>query len=144
MRRLLLSTLAVVTANIAAVFLFWMATSVAVALSGEQPWLQAFLNNIFFVGLFGTVIVSITIFPVSLVVAYLGLLLRWTDRWLHIGGGALIGLAFTIFAFEGIPPSSADNRNAFFFVCIGAICGWIYWRIAIRQTPENIRPITTP
>jgi hypothetical protein len=26
----------------------------------------------------------------------------------------------------------------------GAICGWIYWRIAIRQTPDSACPITTP
>ena len=23
----------------------------------------------------------------------------------------------------------------------GALCGWIYWRIAIRRTPENARAI---
>jgi hypothetical protein len=140
MRRILVSTLAVIAANATALILFWMATSVAVALSGQQSWPRAFADSFFLVGLFGTAAVSVTIFPISLVMAYLGLFLRWTDRWIYVGGGVMIGLV-ALAIYGGIPLSGVDIRNAFLFIGIGAICGWIYWGIAIR-TEFNETSIT--
>jgi hypothetical protein len=58
-------------------------------------------------------------------------------------GGAVLGLSFAlVFAPARLTVESV------FLLCTGlfpgAICGWIYWRIAIRQTPDNARPITNP
>jgi hypothetical protein len=49
--------------------------------------------------------------------------------------GLLCGLYIILPRFENdwvILPS---------FPSSGAICGWIYWRIAIRRTPDNSRAI---
>jgi hypothetical protein len=144
-KRVLLITLGVVVANVAALVMFWLFVSIALMVSTTKPWLDVFLDGLFLVGLFGTFIVFTTIFPVSLTLAYIGLLFRWTHRWIYVGGGALIGLAFIIFVYQGSSLSSAvDKRNALFFICIGVVCGWIYWRIAIRQTPNPCDAIDGP
>lgn len=137
MRRVLLSTFAVIIANVAALFLFWLTTSAAIVLFDARPWLDIFLDGLFLVGFFGSVIVGTTIFPVSLALAYIGLLLHWVKRWICVGGGALIGTAFTLYGYQGVPLSGVDQRNALLFIGIGAICGWIYWRIAISRPEQS-------
>ena len=61
-------------------------------------------------------------------------------------GGAGVGLSF--FGLIQLLPGTTMNIGFWplLFALLdillsGALCGWIYWRIAIRRTPENARAI---
>lgn len=57
-----------------------------------------------------------------------------------VGLGFTIGLGFGLFVL----PSEIDTAWLVSFALSGTASGWVYWRIAIRQTPDGARPITTP
>jgi hypothetical protein len=83
-----------------------------------------------------------TLFPVGLVLALIGYALRWRSRHLYGVGGAFIGLGFSLFTFEWRFPNGLQDRISLLAFCgIGAVCGWIYWRIAVEPTLRRGRAI---
>jgi hypothetical protein len=88
---------------------------------------------------------AVTVFPASLLFAWLGWRAGWRSAWIYIAAGVVIGGVFNVLIPPLIFGSGEQTLSIFaFYGCLGAICGWIYWRIAIRQTPDSARPITTP
>lgn len=65
--------------------------------------------------------------------------LRIRSPALSIGLGAAIGLCLGIYI--DLPHNELPVPA---LLGIGALCGWIYWRIAIRQTPDRPRLILNP
>lgn len=59
----------------------------------------------------------------------------WERRWHVVLAACLLGLCFAGFTF------SWELKKSFALLfqggLAGAFCGWIYWRIAIKQTPEK-------
>ncbi|WP_414472701.1 hypothetical protein [Microvirga sp. M2] len=75
--------------------------------------------------------------------------LGWKTPWVIVLSGSLFGLCVNGALFGGLALSSAPQLAA--YACYvaagtlaGAICGWIYWRIAIRRTPEAGHAIAEP
>jgi hypothetical protein len=80
-----------------------------------------------------------TIFPASLLVAWIGYRAGWCSAWIYGTAGALISGIFNML----IPPlifGSGEEMLALFalYSSMGAICGWIYWVIALRNQADII------
>src|SRR5690606_6635230 len=59
-------------------------------------------------------------------------------------GGAVLGLGFVAAIFVRSLEHDAETIVMLIAgLCSGAICGWIYWRIAIGRTPREARAIDT-
>lgn len=87
-------------------------------------------------------LVFTAVFPIGLVLALVGYALRWRSPHLYGVGGAFIGLGFSLFTFEWTFPKGLQDRISLLVFCgIGAVCGWIYWRIAIEPTLRTGRDI---
>ena len=83
-----------------------------------------------------------TVFPVGLTLALIGHGLHWRSPHLFGVGGAFIGFGFSLFTFEWTFPNGLQDRISRCAFCgIGAVCGWIYWRIAVKPTRQNGRAI---
>jgi hypothetical protein len=136
MKRILVSTVAVLVANIAAPLLFALVVLTSWILQRPEAfsWNGAFRLVALF-GVLGSVPVLRLAFPASLVLAMIGLGLRWRSRRIYLGGGILIGLFFYLTLLQN--GASKDSEYLAASIPIGAICGWIYWRIAIGRTPAN-------
>lgn len=81
---------------------------------------------------------SVTVFPVSLLFAWLGWQAGWRSAWIYILAGASISALFNVV----IPPlvfgSGGQSLGGFIlYACLGGICGWIYWHIAIKINSKN-------
>jgi hypothetical protein len=83
-------------------------------------------------------LVAIHILPFSLPLAVLAWKLGWRSRLGHVLCGAVLGLKLGLNFFDS--PVNAWI-TIFTYAAAGLICGWIYWRIAIRQTPEKAHAI---
>jgi hypothetical protein len=88
------------------------------------------------------VVLGVPILIVSALCAALLNAAEWHTRWTSITAGSLAG-----FCFIALLASSPANFGDEWLYALaigappGAICGWIYWRIAIRQTPEKAHAI---
>jgi len=77
--------------------------------------------------------------------------MAFTNWFSHTLGGTFMGFCATfivtneivrVSALMGVEVSRNDiSRIRIVGLSIGAICGWIYWRIAIKQTPDEARAI---
>lgn len=132
---------AVCAANLAAPFIFLLLMAMLQVPSTPLEGLKA---------LAGVVLISVLVLPqllpfvvpVSLILSFIGRLAGWRARWVFVTGGALIGVGFLVVFFRRDLKASWEEP-IFIPVSIltGTICGWIYWRIAIRQTPEKAHAI---
>lgn len=52
--------------------------------------------------------------------------------WFYASGGAVLGIGFAVAVDEGVFFGTWGPR--LIGLATGAICGWIYWRIAFRST----------
>jgi hypothetical protein len=100
----------------------------------------------FFTGImmFGTAGLIIYGIPVLAFVAIAALVLHALDAHSPLiitAIASLVGLCFGLFLTSPDFHEWSVIPSAFISA---AICGWIYWRIALRQTPDGNRPITTP
>ena len=131
-----LSIGAVLIANAAALLLAASAVEIVRGLYYPETisW-DASIQTLALFSIFGSVLFFDTVFPVSLMLALLGLALRWHSPRIYIGGAAAIGLGFYFFRLSHL--SSGNEDYLLTSVLIGAICGWIYWRIAIGRTPPD-------
>ncbi len=93
-------------------------------------------------GTLGLLIYGLPLILASSIAAAILHVLKAEKPALPIGLGSLAGLSFAGFLME----STLQEGWLLLMGCFisGAICGWIYWRVATRQTPESARPITNP
>lgn len=99
-----------------------------------------FYDDIAFLGSVGLLYVGLPTLMLSLVADAILNMLKLRSALSSLLMGSVVGLAFGSFLSAS---SFRDNIHlVLIFTTSGAICGWIYWHIAIRQTPENTRPIT--
>ena len=62
--------------------------------------------------------------------------LRWRRRWHSVGSAGVLGALFTgMLFFERSPLGLILLASG---ALAGAICGWIYWRIAVRKDETAI------
>jgi hypothetical protein len=56
---------------------------------------------------------------------------------MHAAAGATAGLAFALWLVPLVVEASEIGRELYgAYLLIGAICGWIYWRIALGGRSE--------
>jgi hypothetical protein len=95
----------------------------------------------------GTICLIIFGIPLLLILASITFILKACGliRWPYfVGSGACMGLGLMIVGKPGLYFSPEDYPQVTLIAaCVGAICGWIHWRIAVRQTPRGTCPITT-
>jgi hypothetical protein len=146
MRRILVSLAAVGVANIAAPLLAWFFTILLLILLEPQDFSWSVgLDGLFLFILFGLPLIFLSVFPVSLILALIGLFFRWRSVWIYVSGGAILGLVFAFSGYDWSFPKGADDQRFFSMeIFVGCLCGWIYWRIAIRRTLEAGHAIAKP
>lgn len=140
MKRILLIIAALFMSNMAAWFLL-IATSpfVAFVMDPIRTNLSSALFMMFIMIYYGSVYILIGFLPFSIIASLLGLVLQRQSQKNCIGGGVLTGLGFYLSLTFCIGP-----EDGFVFIlgpALGAVCGWIYWRIAIGRTPSNSHAI---
>jgi hypothetical protein len=134
---------ALLLATIAAPYLGALSLLISTILSQGTMWeihalkeIPEFIGLIFLVGTFGVALYGLPVLLAASVTAFFITRLRVRSPVLIIGAGSLMGFGFGIYI---------NRRNYWTFVpglaLSGAICGWIYWRIAITQTPNAPRAI---
>jgi hypothetical protein len=132
MRRILA---AVFVANLAAPCLFMLFGLVRIGFLDPIAFSRIGRPDEFELVIFeGAVLITfMTVFPVSLGLAFLGRRLGWRSHWIYLLGGAVIGLGFNFLLIAEdwrFPRSPSDQSLYLANIVIGAICGWIYWAIA--------------
>jgi peptidoglycan biosynthesis protein MviN/MurJ (putative lipid II flippase) len=92
-----------------------------------------------------TVVLIVAGIPILFASALCAALLNaagWNTRRASITAGSLTGFCFI--ALLTSSPANFGDEWAYALAIgtlPGGVCGWIYWRIAIKQTPENPRAI---
>ncbi len=127
MRRRILGLLA---ATIAAPYLVLFLWSLYGLISGDQVGMKEPLDLLKVIPL-GTLGLGVFGIPLLILASLCAVAVNAVKRPTWRGpvlGGIILGLGF-IAALSG--SDIADDRDAIAFVVSGAICGWIYWRIAI-------------
>ncbi|UVF19894.1 hypothetical protein HPT29_001715 [Microvirga terrae] len=139
MRHLLVSLIAVGLANVVAPLLTgFLSLLLGIALNPQTFSYRSAFEGLALFALFGVPLVFMSIFPVSLILALLGLFFRWRSLWIHAVGGAALGLGFAFLAYDWSFPRGLNDQRFFPAATFaGALCGWVYWRIAITQTPDR-------
>ena len=67
------------------------------------------------------------------------------SKWWMMASGAGLGLASFALVLSQPTLSSSDHRPAALSLSLsGALCGWIYWRIAIGRTGHSVSHISSP
>lgn len=131
--------LGVLAATLAAPYLVLFLWSLFGLVSGDQIGMEEPLDLLkvlplgtFGLGLFGIPLLILA----SLCAVAVNAVKRPTWRG-PVLGGAILGLGFTAVLFDG------DREFIPFLVSgalSGALCGWIYWRIAVRPRPAAETP----
>lgn len=136
MKRLLAIISALVASNLFAWLLLVVTSPVMVLIhdmaSGRWDSSLFMMLIMFYLG---PVYILIAFAPLSIIMVLMGLVLHRHSRKDCIVGGILTGLGFHL-SFSVI----LGLQDACVFATgapIGAICGWVYWRIAIGRTPSN-------
>jgi hypothetical protein len=81
---------------------------------------------------------AVSFFPLTLIFALVGKAASWRSWWIYTMAGAAFGIGATPWVFPWIHHSPAESPEYYLVhILIGAICGWIYWRIALHQPPKN-------
>ena len=132
---------AVCAANLAAPFIFLTVLAAYEFPSSPLEGLKA-LAGVALVGVLALPQLFPFALPASLLLSVVGRVAGWRARWTFVAGGAVIGVVFlTVFSGDAL---DAYGETASFIpisIVTGAICGWIYWRIAIGRTPANSHAI---
>lgn len=122
----------VVTANLAAPLLYLLFIVIFInpdLFSGETAFVGIIVQVIFLA-------VFLIALPISLGFALLGWFLRVRSSWFYLLGGVAVGMAFGLLMNDGQLHYPVHYRRFLMAAGIGAICGWIYWLIAVRD-PSN-------
>ena len=106
-----------------------------------------FVAAVLFLGTAGLVIYSLPIAITASLLSAFASGMDLTDRIVAMATGAALGATFCL----GIDLAAGSEQfgsefwqNLISMTPSGAICGWIYWRIAIRRTPGNGHAIDGP
>lgn len=82
---------------------------------------------------------TLLVLPVAGLVAYAGRRLGWRALSIHLLGGSLTGLLFSVFVISSMAAvPMGDGPLLLFGLVTGAVCGWIYWLIAVRPRPGRM------
>ncbi|WP_243370025.1 hypothetical protein [Microvirga solisilvae] len=131
----------IVGTTIAAPYTVLLLASLSLILTGNKDpsdllqW--QFYEDLFALGTMGLLWSALPTLFLSLIAAGILNMLKLRSPAGPIAVGMIIGLCFG--AFLG----SANIELMILLSLSGAICGWIYWRIAIRQKCKDPDPITT-
>ena len=131
--------LGVVTATIAAPYLVSLVDYLSALMIDGPKSFMGLIDSIL-LGTNGLLFFGIpTLVLASICAAILHRLKLRTRGWCMLGGagvglGSLGIMVLSVGIDIGIPQLLLMSLS-------GALCGWIYWRIAIRRTPENARAI---
>lgn len=137
--------LGVITASAAAPYLVAASLGISVALE-SQNWsalegLIDLLIGMVFFGTFGLLIYGLPVLAFAVFAALILYAFDIRSIIVIVATASIIGLCFGLLLLL----QNFDNWPLILGCVIsGAVCGWIYWRIAIRQTPDNARPIIIP
>lgn len=131
----------VAAANVAALCLFLLLDGMYSALS--EPGSFAQITDVSFIvwgySLYAGILLALkTTFPVSLLLAIIGDSLGWRSLWIHLLGAIAIGIGFALFLNDWTFSEDPGGQRLFLLsIAIGAICGWIYWWIAIKRPLQD-------
>ncbi|WP_457089098.1 hypothetical protein [Microvirga sp. P5_D2] len=141
--------LGVITASAAApyivgTFLFLYAALSSLSSSDAMSLGEALKSSptVLVFGTFGLIMYGLPVLAGATIAALIIHVLKVRSRSWAVGVGAMTGLCCGLYIT--FPRFESDWVILPSFLPAGAVCGWIYWRIAIRQTPDPVRPITTP
>jgi hypothetical protein len=85
--------------------------------------------------------VFLNAFPISLLLALIGRYFRWCAPWIYLVAGAITGVGFNLLTNGWhVYGSLLSWPMVPISIVIGALCGWIYWRIAMGSK----RPLASP
>ncbi len=136
----------VVAANVAAPCLFLLLSGMYSALSEPGSFSEITIVSFIVWGysLYAGILLALkTTLPISLLLAIIGDSLGLRSLWVHLSGAIAVGIGFALFLNDWTLPEDPGGQRLFLpCIVIGAICGWIYWRIAIKQTPHTL-PVNT-
>ncbi len=94
----------------------------------------------------GTICLIIFGIPLLLILASITFILKACRlmRWPYfVGSGACMGLGFMIVGKPELYFSSEDYPQVTLIAaCVGAVCGWIYWRIAVKSRSNQQAALT--
>jgi hypothetical protein len=136
--------LGILAATVAAPYLVLFLLSFSLLIQGGSAGLEGPLDLIktLPLGTFALLMYGSPLLILSSLLAALLNALGWRSQWAIILGGATLGLCFMHLLFSS---SYEPGKTGFPVLSIGAICGavcgWIYWRIAIGRTTESTRAI---
>jgi len=119
------------------VAIFLMASRVVILEHDDQAALftKDFYEDVAFLGTIGLFYAGVPTLILSLIAAGILNLLKLRSAKASMLTGSVVGLIFGTFFSAS---SFRDNTHLMLiFTVSGAICGWIYWRIAIGRTPRN-------
>ncbi|NIX75361.1 hypothetical protein [Microvirga terricola] len=88
-------------------------------------------------------VTAVTLFPIALLAALIGAWMGWRSRWIYLFGGAVLACMPIYVLAEMFPGSERKLLLTLVGTMIpsGAICGWIYWRIAIGRPSKAAHAI---
>ncbi len=128
MKRQLLGLLAATMAAPYLVVLF--ASSLGRDLTSNSYGWRPSLEDILFYGTFGLVLFGLPLLAVAGIAIAVLTRLGWASLWTALLAGAVIG-SVSIAVMYGDGPI-----DTLLGAVSGAICGWIYWTIALQQRPD--------
>ncbi|KLK92093.1 hypothetical protein AA309_16935 [Microvirga vignae] len=103
--------------------------------SANALFTERFYGDIALLGTIGLFYAGLPTLILSLIAASILNMLKLRSVASSLLFGSVVGSAFGLFLSAS---SFRDNVHLMLiFAASGAICGWIYWRIAIRRTPPN-------
>lgn len=138
MKRHALAILAATLAGPYLVGFFLVVLFTLTDLAGGRPIHPADLFGFIVIGSFGLALFGIPLLILASVCAVLLHAFRSQALWTPVLTGAGIGACFLAVAFSSLNRSQDRMIVSASGALTGALCGWIYWRIALRgQTPKT-------
>lgn len=130
--------LGILAANLAAPYLTALFMALFDLLFSDAVWMKEPLDLLKsgVIGTFGLILFGLPLLLISAVLALALQGLSCSSRWHAMVSAGVLGFVFmtVVLISEGLHESWSYLVAG---GCSGAICGWIYWRIAIRRTPDS-------
>jgi len=136
----------IVAATLAAPYVASLLMALRIVISEQRSpdalFTERFYDDIALLGTVGLFYSALPTLFLSLIAAAILNMLKLRSALSSLLIGLVVGLTFGAFFSAS---SFRDNIHLMLiFAVSGAICGWIYWLIAIRRTPEAPHAIAEP